>query len=901
MTIRIAWIATLSQSALTSVFFVEKPESVLRNATDAYPTRLEQYCPAGSICFAEFPISSEVLPLRPIWILLLWLWAAGAGAVPLRAQQSDPVVRGVERVNFSVGGIGIYRPEAWGAVKISLRNAQDREVNLLATTHFQGDPTLQYGRRFWMPPQSRMVIWHPIRMPAAKAANPGSGNETERFFELQSQVMNTEGDTESLVISDTGALHFDQSLRIADDSPTTAVIGKPSVQESIWSVDSNPYDVLLTARYEQGMNRNLAILGDEQAPAGEEVLGALDQLVIFDDRLLNDLAGITAIRRWVVGGGKLWIMADQVRPELLTALLGDDASLSVVDTVELTHVKVVPATTKGTVPFERQLDKPVPMVRVLGDGFTPAFLCDDWPAAFWKSYGAGRILVTTLGPDGWIRPRLESDPPPESGNFKTTFFPGQPLVALSAEFFVKQPAPALPVAAAEQNVQALIGYRIPSRGLVVGSLLGFTALIVGGGVWLSRRGQLERLGLAIPLFSLIIAGVLLGAGMQTRSEIPSDLAAVQLVQSVPGTEDVRLTGSTGIFTRDDGKAFEYRGNSGGWGVPDMTGLEGTTRRLVWNDIDQWSWEKLSLKPGLRTMLFQSASHVDRPVRASASFMNGALTGRLQLPDGLDASDAILATSTGRIGLTVSRDGRWSVAQEQLGPSQFLAATVLSDEQQLRNQLMSRILVPSAEQLLPPVPTIYAWTKPWSQGLVQSDSAPIGSAVVAVPVEWLPIPPGTTFTIPQAFLTYREIRGPDGSRPSGFYDSRARQFVEKSGPNSGWVAFEIHPELLPLQTRKVDVTFRVTGPMGRLELSAYQDGQLKSLRVWQNPVGTLQHTVEDGSLMPIDPLGRMLFRVDAGTDVIETPLEAEDKLSNPMTYWQFVDISARITAEVPDDD
>jgi hypothetical protein len=90
-------------------------------------------------------------------------------------------------------------------------------------------------------------------------------------------------------------------------------------------------------------------------------------------------------------------------------------------------------------------------------------------------------------------------------------------------------------------------------------------------------------------------------------------------------------------------------------------------------------------------------------------------------------------------------------------------------------------------------------------------------------------------------------------------------------------------------------------MGRLELSAYQDGQLKSLRVWQNPVGTLQHTVEDGSLMPIDPSGRMFFRVDAGTDVIETPLEAGDKLSNPMTYWQFVDISARITAEVPDDD
>lgn len=838
--------------------------------------------------------------MRPIWILLLWLGAVGAGVRPAYSQQSDPVVRGVERVNISVGGIGIYRPEAWGAVKISLRNAQDREVNLLATTHFQGDPTLQYGRRFWMPPQSRMVIWHPIRMPAATAAS-SDGGETERFFELQSQVMNTEGDTESLAISDTGALHFDQSLRIADDSPTTAVIGKPGVEESIWSVVSNPYDVLLTARYERGMIRNLAILGDEQAPAGEEVLGALDQLIIFDDRLLNDLAGITAIRRWVTGGGKLWIMADQIRPELLSALLGDEASLSVVDTVELTHMKVVPATATGTAPFERDLDKPVPMVRLLGEGFTPAYLCDDWPAALWKSYGAGRILITTLGPDGWVRPRQENDPPPESGtSFKTTFFPSQPLVALSAEFFVKRSTPALPVVAAEQNVQALIGYRIPSRGLVVGSLLGFTGFIIGAGIWLSRRGQLERMGLAIPLFSLIVASLLLGAGVKTRSEIPSDLAAVQLVQSVPGTEDVRLTGTAGIFTRDDAKVSDYRGNFGGWGVPDMSGLEGTTRRLVWNDIDQWNWEKLSRKPGLRTMSFQSASHVDRPVRASASFVDGSLTGRLQLPEGLDASDAILATSSGRIGLTVASDGRWSVAQEQLGPGQFLAATVLSDEQQRRNQLMSQILAPSAGQFPPPVPTIYAWTKPWAQGLMQTDSSPIGSAVVAVPVDWLPNSAGRQFTIPRALLTYREIRGPDGSHPSGFYDSRARQFVEKSGPNSGWVAFDMPLELLPLQTRKVDVTFQVTGPMGRLELSAYHDGRLQSLRVWENPVGTLQHTVEDGSLMPIDATGRMFFRVDAGTEVIETPLEAGDSLSNPTTYWQFIDISARITAEVPAD-
>lgn len=835
----------------------------------------------------------------------MWLCAAGAFVGPVCAQQSDPGVRGVERVNISTGGIGVYRPEKWGAVKISLRNPQDREVHLLATTHFQGDPTLQYGRRFWMPAQSRMVIWHPLRMPAVAAAQ-SSGDPDDKFFELQSQVMSTEGGTETLAISDQGALHFDQSLRIASDSPTTAVIGEPGAGESNGSAVANAYDLLLTARYERGMIRNLTVLGDEQAPAGEEVLGALDQLVVFDDRLLNDLAGISSIRRWVTGGGQLWIMADQIRPELLAALLEDQSSLEVVGTAELTHLNVVPATKTGTAPFERDLDNPVSMVRVIGDGFTPAFVCDGWPVALWKSYGSGRILVTTLGPDGWVRPRMDSDPQPESGtSFKTRFFPGQPLVSLAAEFFVRQPAPALPPAVSEQTVQGMIGYRIPSRGLVVGSLMAFTGLIVGAGLWLSRRGHLERLGLAIPICSLLIASVLLGAGMKTRSEIPSSVAAVQMVQAVPGTQDVRLTGSAGVFTRDESSSSPLAGISGGWGLPDMTGLEGTTRRLVWNDLDHWSWEKLTRKPGLRTIAFQAAGQVERPLKATGSFSGGKLSGRLQLPEGMPASDAILATSSGRIGLKIESDGQWSIAQEQLGANQYLTATVLSDEQQRRTQLMSQILAPIAGQSPVHEPTLYAWTQPWTSALNLPEQAPIGSAVVAVPIEWQPMPSGTQFTLPRALLTMREIAGPDGSRPTGFFDGRSQQWVEKSGQNSGWLAFDIPVELLPLQTRKVEVTFKVTGPMGRLELSGFRNGKLESIRVWENPVGTIQHTVDDGSLMPIDSQGRMFFRVDAGVEISEIPEEGvqgtKDSTSSPMTYWQFEDVSVLITVDVPASD
>ncbi len=831
--------------------------------------------------------------------------------VPVCAQQSEPAVRGVERVNLSTGGLGVYRPEMWGAVKISLRNPQDSEVNLLAATHFLGDPTLQYGRRLWMPPQSRMVIWHPIRMPPLPMRastlgelDPGEG----KFFELRSQVMSTEGGTETLAISESGALHFDQSLLIASDEVTTAVIAKPGVEESGRVPSANPQDLILTSRYERGLTHNLVMLNDEQATAAEESLGALDHLVIYDDRLVNDLARITSIRRWVTGGGKLWIMADQVSPELLNALLGEQSSLNVISRAELMHVKVESALgASASAPFERDLDQPVTLVRVVADGFSPAFMCDGWPAALWKSCGNGRILVTTLGADGWLRPRLDRDPDPDRGSsFRTWFFPEQPLNILAAEFFVHHPAPCLPAGIAEETVQGMIGYRVPSRGLVIGALMSFTGLIVVVGLWLARRGRLERLGLAIPVFSLVTAGLLVFTGMKTRAEIPHATSVVQMVQAVPGTDDVHITGTVGVFTRDDSNVVTPQGAWGGWSVPEMKGLEGTTRRLVWSDLDKWSWEKLTRKPGLRTVSFQASGHVNRPLRATATFADGMWGGTLQLPEGVTPSDAILATSAGRIGLTIEPNGRWTISQEQLGVDQFLAATVLSDEQQRRTRLLSQILAPVAGLAPPVIPTIYAWTAPWPEAISVGDPAAAGSAVVAVPLEWQPLPAGAQLTIPRVLLTYREILGPDGNRPSGFFDPRSRQWLERSGPNSGWVAFDVPAELLPLQTRQVEVTFKVTGPVGRLELSGYRDGQLHSIQVWNHPVGTLQHTVTDRSLMPIDSTGRLFFRVDAGVEAEVESIHESDALSEdemfiktaPKTYWQFEDISVRITAEVP---
>ncbi len=839
-------------------------------------------------------------------------------------ETAPPAVRGVEKFNLSTGGMGLYRPETWGVISVNLRNPQDREVDLLATTHFVGDPTLQFGCRIWMPPHSRMRTWHPLRMPAVS-------DPEQKFFDMRTLVLSREeGGAEVLAMNDVGAMQFDQSLRISSAKPVTAYISEPGLAPSEGSSSANPIDLLLTARVERGQTGNLSNLAEPLAPAGEEMLDALDQLVIADDRILTDAAGIGAIRRWVAGGGRLWVMADQVSPEVLEALLGNEDALTVVDQVGLTSVSMINVSgVTVNSQFERDLDRPVTFVRVIAENARTAYQIDGWPAAFWKTYGDGQVLVTTLGPDGWLRARESRDPFPatESGDsFKTDFFPSEPLNSLAAEFFIRRPAPALPVSVVEDQIRLMVGYTIPSRGIVLGTLLGFSALLAVCGAWLSTKGQSEWLGVATPVLALIAAGLLLSAGMKSRSDVPDSTSSLQLIQAVPGTADIRVGGIAGVFTQGGTSTASLSGTRGGWMMPEMSGIEGTTRRMVWTDIDRWSWEDLPQNPGLRTIVTQSSGRAALPLSATAGFHSGVMSGQVMIPQGLQPTDAFFATNTGRIGLNISDDGRWTAGSDSvLGADQYLSAHVLSDEQQRRTRILSELLKSVPARPMPPVPTLYFWTKPWDVGMSYGpDALMTGSALVAVPVTWQRPEAGSEFIVPTPLLKFYEVDGPDGARPSGFFDTRAGVWVPRRGATSGWVAFDLPPEILPLELKRVDVTLKVIGAVGRLEVSGYKDGAVQSIKSWNNPVGTLTLSIDDTELVKLNDKGRLMFRIDAGIADAETwsgespdgessrtsageKVPAQDpntsntdlfSLEAPPTYWEFEEISTQITVGVP---
>ena len=815
------------------------------------------------------------------------------------AEEPNAGPQAIEGFTLTTDADGTFRPGTWALLKISLRNPQDRDLELLATTCLEADPNLQYGRRLWIPARSRLLTWHPLKVPPLEKPD-------QQLFELRSLVLSTSDDGERAAVNEFGAMRFDHAFRAAVDEPATAMIAPQKLidQDPSWP---DAQDFALTARVHRGLHHNFTLLRNPLLPAGEELLDGVDHLVIADDRLLPDAAAAGAIRRWVVSGGRLWIMAEAVSPDLLAALLGDEDAVTEVDRVDLTSVNMAAAQgVGGSLEFSRELERPVRFVRVIAEGMEVVFHIDGWPAAFWKPYGAGRILVTTAGPDAWLRPRPPGDrAAPGAKRFQTAFAPGGPLVILALEFFVPRKPPLLSREIAEDEVRQMIGYAIPGRPFVLGTLIGFTALMLIAAVWLRRRGRLELMGLAVPGLAIVSAGALLGAGFSSRSTIPASTAMVQLVEAVPGTDEIRTSGMAGVFAKES-HAEDLSGTQGGWMTPEMAGLEGTARRMVWTDIDQWHWENLVAKPGLRMVAFQTAGRLDQAMEAVAAFDARGIAGKMSLPAGLDPADAVIVTAQGRMGVELGSDGEFtSAAGAVLRADQYLSALVLSDEQQRRRRVLSGMLsaAPVRE------PALLVWTRPWEAGtsLMRGDRT-VGSALVTMPLRWQRPPAGSPLTIPSPFLSVREAKGPDGMAPSGLYDHRHGQWMERTGATAGWLAFTVPEHLLPLIVDSATLTFKVRGPLGRLELSTVADDRRVSLKAWENPVGTLTHTIRDSKGLKLDARGRWLIRVDIGQSTngsnTAKTLEAESlnydpsEASDPTSYWQFEDVSLQLEAEIP---
>lgn len=866
---------------------------------------------------------------RGFLLCLIGLLSALGTWLPPRDARGDETK---DRISYSIAhvspaGTYAYVAGKWGIVRISVTNPTSEPVEVLAASYFEDEPTLQYGRRVWIPAMSRLQAWHSVLLPAK------SSRGSERF-EFRTLVMDAARQREVLIRSDSGALQFDGILRAHEGKLVTGVIGRLGTSSDADAMA--PFDLVQSSQLFSIRNGHMTSLTDRLLPAGEECLQALDQLVIADDRIINDGVGLAAIRRWLFGGGTLWVMLDQTDPLVLERLLGDESLCQVVDRVGLTTVRLESKSPNGNIARDtREHERPVEFVRVLASEVEVACTVDGWPAAFWKNCGEGRLLVTTLAPTGWMRKRTAEDnarmptgsfpssprtqrPPPTDGIAESTssvtdsqvvpwqarVIPLDVMRELALDFFRPRPEPRLPQATLEPFVKEYVGYSIPARWQVIGLLLGFSGSLAALGVWLWRCRRLEMLGVLSPALALGVSGLLVWLGWQQRQSIPAAVASVQFVRAVPGTDDVRVDGAAVLFSPDPGMAT-IGSTRGGWLIPNMTGMEGTTRRMVWTDLDEWQWVNLPESAGLMQATLQQSTTAPERLEARATFGPEGLTGRLHAPTAHEPTDAILATRDGRIGVELRDDGTFVARSNAVFTSeQFLAADLLSDEQHRRQRTLIKLLDDPQRRDYPAEPQLLFWSKPWNLGFqFAQNRQSLGSALVAVPLKLERPPTGTEVSLPAPLLPYRETLGPGDLGTIGLWDYRKREWQQKAVPTTTWLRFQIPSVLLPVAIQRGRLVIRVAGPVVRLEIAGLRPNlqDIVPMKTWTDPVGTLSLELTDSEMLRATADGGVMLRVSGGAPNQLDQATSVPNADTKPSYWHIESLALELhvkTTEAP---
>jgi hypothetical protein len=849
----------------------------------------------------SYSIMRETTAIRFRHCCIALILLSVTGSISVAAAQDAELSSATPEVVFSLEATSrlgnlTYVPGEWGEFLLRLENEGNTAEDLLCTSSFDGFPGLQYGRKVWVPAYSRLVLPHPVLFPAA-------GQFPENRAIVRSLVIDDAQGKEVLVKNSSGQLQHERTLLLRSTARNTGIV---SGWDSSSSVPQDIVDLVVANRVYQGLDNQVTFLAGQFLPADEMSLRYLDHLVITEDRLIDDLAALSAIRRWLHAGGRLWVMLDRTGPAVLERLLGDEFQGGIIDHVELTSVRVdqppsvfVPDGVIGeTVNFE----EPVLMSRATISGMKVWHTVNGWPAALTTEFGAGRLLVTTLGARGWVRtaPAIPDDaenPPPS--NRRSDFVPLPQMEDIAPWILAVREEEPLTPTTLEAYAQEYISQDVPTWTLIIGSMAGFLALMVATGTGLWRWGRLEHFGWVGSLLAAGFGIVFLWIGVTNRHGTPETIASVQLAQAISGTDDIRTHGAIAVY-RSEGGQSPIRTSHGGEYRPDTVSTEGTTSRMVTTDLGAFHWEGKGLEQpaGIKVYPVATSGAFREEMVVYATLTALGVTG--MLPESLSAgTDAIVATQRGRIGVQAGVNGNFTAeAEDVLEANQFLDADILDDVKDRRRRILQQLFTDQRSQASLHQPKLMLWLNEWEHGFEFGNGLQHqGDTLVIAPLQFTRPPSGSEVLIPAPLLGYSSRRPPDGSSVAGFWDDKRQLWVERAEPSTTWLGVHVPHAFLPLQANHATVEIDVSGLMGQIELLAVKDGSAVRLETVKDPVGTLTFEIDDPEVLTVSDEGEWLLGVRAGVPEESGVAAAGANTSDPANYWQIDSLSVQLQATI----
>ncbi|MBO0696753.1 MAG: hypothetical protein J2P46_00025 [Zavarzinella sp.] len=759
--------------------------------------------------------------------------------------------------NLGPSGARSFLTDSWGVLGFKLTNSSGDDVEARVLTFYSADPGRQYGRDVWVPAKATLGSWSCIGPPPG----PTAGSTVE----LKSLLYDRTGGQEHLVRSPDGPPVHSDLVRYARREPTTALLidadiadgsqPPPSPEESARANDVR--NLVRLFRHQAQLSERVNAIPQRFLPPMAEGLDGIDHLVLASDRIRDDPAGRRTLREWLVRGGTLWVMLDLVQQETVAKLLGDALDLEVVDRVSLTHIQFRngPGNAHRAEVPPTDLEDPVDFVRVLAPGQQVLYTVDGCPAAFLKEVGRGRVLFTTLGARGWMRERTARDPKPRYREF-----PGLPVALVPFDFLVSEihPGPEREAISPDRlhgSVAREISYSVADRGTVLWVFGALLVALAGAAVALARKGWLEHLGWLGPGLAIVAAGAFVAIGQRSRSAVPPTVAVTQIVEAVPGLDEVQAEGYLAGY-QPSVAAATVGADRGGTFDLDMTGLEGRAHRRVQQDQDRWHWENLELPTGVRAGPFRKSIRTAAPVEAVGRFGPTGLEGRVNSGPFGDLEDALIS-APGRhtVAVRVGPGGSFHAGpDDELHGGQLIVGGLLSDRQRARQGVYEELLAEPQPRHVANRTLLLAWARPADLHFtLTADARMTGEALLVIPVELDRTPPATPVTVPAAFVECRRVTS-DGRQLAVATDSPLATTMG--------LRFRIPAPVLPLNVEGARLTLRLSAPGREVNLGALAGGQVVPVRRLTSPIGAEQIEI-DPSLARPDGDGDILLNLRIG--------------------------------------
>ena len=755
--------------------------------------------------------------------------------------------------------------ETWGTLQFDVtnRNATPREARVVV--YFVDQPAVRYSRDVWVPARSTIS--------STLALGPAPLQIYPNGCELHALLYDRTDGADKLILPATEEKVRSRLVRHRPRVPMTAMIVDAAIdpKNPLAIVDPVPatteaIQLVHIVRGAAAQPDNLLVLSDGALPQTPEVLEGVDHIVLAGNRMLSDPVGLKGLRQWIQQGGRLWVMLDRVDPRIVDALIGDDAPFEIIDRVGLTTVQFHPPRATPGKQVERRHEMPIDLVRVLPSDIDQVLIgVNDWPAAFVRSVGRGRIVFTTLGARGWYRPRQPKEAPSRYDRL-----PNLPIGENSTDELVIElfPRDALHPFTTEDLRPLLIdeiGYSIMSQRTAIAVLGAFLLALVGIGVAIRRTRRPELVGWLAPAAAVGIGIVFLIWTTNSRRAIPPTTATVAIADAVPGSHDVAVSGLFAVYQPVSGPAL-VSSDAGAILNLDAEGLEGQSRVRVQSDAERWRWDDLSLPAGVRTGQFKYTARTG-PLAAKAQFGPQGIAGTLTANGFHNWSDALISSrNRGFLNVQVGSDGKFtSSTADSLPNGQFIAGAILTDKQQRRQAAYSKLLGAATPRHVEGKDVLLVWCEPKDPPfVVPPGGRSIAATLLTIPLEFERTAAGSEVTIPAAFISNRRV------------DVGGKATLESNLATDMTLRFQLPQSVLPLRMERATFHLHMRAASRRVQVFSVANNQVELLDV-ESPVEPIAIEIAGDQIPQVDAQGGFQLRLkisNVGTEQLSNPWRIE---------------------------